>query len=119
MAVAEYTVSGGMVNALRKAGYKGVIFTSAVLNSAFIKLTGENYKGLLYVSNITTLNAYPKAASFVDEYRKHLWRTTYLRFFRWLECRPAPTWEMGRNNGRYLGHNGTFRTLLANAKVPV
>lgn len=69
-AVAKYTISGAMVNALRAAGYTGGIFTSAVLNPAFAKLTGENYKGLYYVSNVTTLNAYPKAASFVDTYRK-------------------------------------------------
>ena len=70
MAVSQYTVSGAMVNALRGAGYKGAIFTSAVLNPAFVKLTGDNYKGLFYVSNITTLNAYPKAAPVIDAYRK-------------------------------------------------
>jgi len=70
MAVSQYTVSGGMVNALRGAGYMGAIFTSAVLNPAFAKLTGDNYKGLFYVSNITTLNGYPKAALMTDAYRK-------------------------------------------------
>ena len=70
MAVSQYTVSGGMINALRAAGFKGAIFTSAVLNPAFVKLTGDNYKGLYYVSNITTLNAYPKAAPVIDTYRK-------------------------------------------------
>jgi len=70
MAVSQYTVSGAMVNALRGAGFKGAIFTSAVLNPAFVKLTGDNYKGLFYVSNITTLNAYPKAVPVIDAYRK-------------------------------------------------
>jgi branched-chain amino acid transport system substrate-binding protein len=70
MAVSQYTVSGGMVNALRTVGYTGPIFTSAVLNPAFQKLVGKNLEGLYFINNLATLAAFPRTKEFVVEYQK-------------------------------------------------
>jgi branched-chain amino acid transport system substrate-binding protein len=70
MAVSQYTVSGGMVNALRSAGFNGVIFTSAVLNPAFQKLVGKNLEGLYFINNLATLAAFPRTKDFALEYRQ-------------------------------------------------